>query len=98
MIMAAKKSQELWPKGLETKGANNVSSSWRSKVRGNLHPSSFPSAESEFSLAQLFALFRPSTVDEACQQGGGQSSLLGLPMWIPSGRLRIHIALTHSGV
>ena len=60
MIMAAKKSQELWPKGLETKGAN-VSSSWRSKVRGNLHPSSFPSAESEFSLAQLFVLFRPST-------------------------------------
>lgn len=59
MIMAAKKSQELWPKSLETKEAN-VSSSWRSQVRGNLHPSSFPSAESELSLAQPFVLFRPS--------------------------------------
>lgn len=61
MIMATEKSQDLWPKALETKGANGVSSSWRSKVRGNLRPSSFPSAESEFSLAQPFVLFRPST-------------------------------------
>ena len=60
MIMAAEKSQDLWSKCLGTKGANGVSFSRRSKVRGKLCPSSFPSAESEFSLAQPFVLFRAS--------------------------------------
>ena len=64
-IMAAEKSQELWPKSLETKEAN-VSSSWRSQVRGNLHPSSPRTHAFPF-----YAL---------CQQGGGQSSLLSLPV------------------
>lgn len=59
MIMAAEKYQDLWSKCLGTKGANGVSSSQRSKVRGKLCPSSLPSAESEFSPAQPFVLFRP---------------------------------------
>lgn len=69
------------------------------KGRGNLHPSSFPSAESEFSLAQLCSIQAFNRLDEGLP-AGGQSSLLGLPMWMltSSGRLRIHIALTHSGV
>ena len=99
-VMAAEKSQELWPKSLETKEAN-VSSSWRSQVRGNLHPSSFPSSrEWTLSCSAFCSIQAFNGLDEACQQGGGQSSLLSLPVWVltSSGRLRIHTAPTHSDV
>lgn len=96
-------SQEV-PRAMAQRPGNQGSQcQFQLEVKGKRQPTSqliSVSREWILSCSAFCSIQAFNRLDEACQQGGGQSSLLGLPMWMltSSGRLRIHIALTHSGV
>ena len=96
-------SQEV-PRAMAQRPGNQGSQcQFQLEVKGKRQPTSqLISVSREWILScSAFCSIRAfNRLDEACQQGGGQSSLLGLPMWMltSSRRLRIHTALTHSGV
>ena len=92
------------PRAMAQKPGNQGSQcQFQLEVTGKRQPTSqliSISREWTLSCSAFCSIQAFSGLDEACQQGGGQSSLLSLPTWMltSSTRLRIHTALTHSDV